>query len=157
VISGATVWIDKERGRWVQVMPTGNIAGDLQPRLFFSSTTPPPSREAVRGYPFLPPLSQTTRKHSIVATTDRTIPGKQVLEMLPQNKKFWHRNHSYHRSLCTHNPVILLPLNILLWSAPLFKRVISWIQILSTNILVWYNVTDSPRSCRLTTDTFVAF
>ena len=57
-------------------MPTGNIAGDLQPRLFFS----PPShhREAVRGYPFLPPLSRTTRKHSLVATTDRTIPGKQV-------------------------------------------------------------------------------
>jgi hypothetical protein len=145
VISRTTVWIDKERGRWVQVMPTGNIAGDLQPRLFFSSTAIPPPPSNPSGGERRSLLATTLTDNSLTLTSgnnrpDRTDNSRETsLEMLPKNKKFWQRNNSYHRPLCTYNPVILFLLNKLFCSVSLFKQLISRIQILSTNILVMLN------------------
>ena len=99
-------------------MPTGNIAGDLHPRLFFSSP-PPPTYQPPRGGERRSLLFTTLTDNSQTLTSGNNRPDNSretSLEMLPENKKFWHRNHSYHRSLYTHNPAILLLLNNLLCS-----------------------------------------
>lgn len=104
-------------------------------------------------------LATTLTANSLTLTSGNNRPDNSTetsLEMLPKNEKFWHRNHSYQRPLCTYNPVSLLLLSNLLCSASLFKQLISRLQIMSTNVLMWCNFTNSPRrhvcNCRLTTN-----
>jgi hypothetical protein len=69
-------------------MPTGNIADDLQPRLFFSSN--PPSRNT-RGGERQSLLATTLTDNSLTLTSGNNKPDNSretSFEMLPKKKKF---------------------------------------------------------------------